>query len=446
MTKPNILICFADQQRADTIGAYGQPLPVTPELDRICGEGVRFARAYTCQPVCGPARACLQTGLWATQLGCHINGKALPRSVKTIAHHLGDAGWQTGYIGKWHLASEDHDPLTKRNLHRLAVPPERRGGWRDFWMASDILEFTSHSYDGHLFAGDGSKVEFPAGAYRADAVTDHLLEWIGNGRDPSRPFAAMVSWIEPHHQNDRNRYEGPTGSRERWAGFTAPGDLAAFPGKGDWEASYPDYLGCCNAVDRNIGRIRRMLEAQGQWDNTLLIYAADHGSHFKVREGEYKRSCHDASLHIPLIIHGPGFTGGKVVEDLASLIDLPRTILAAAGLEAPEGMAGSDLAQAGGADWPTDAYVQISESRCARAIRTARWTYSVRAVDTHHGAATSSTGWWSEDFLYDNQRDPHQLVNLAADPAYVGQRAELAAVITRRMTETGDVVLGIRPA
>lgn len=445
MPRPNILICFADQQRPDTIGAYGQRLPVTPELDRIAADGVRFANAYTCQPVCGPARACLQTGRWATDLGCHTNGRALPRSAKTIAHHLGDCGWQTAYVGKWHLASEEHG-TERRNLRVEAVPPDLRGGWRDHWVASDVLEFTSHGYGGHMFAGDGRRVEFPDGRYRADAVTDQLLAWLEGGRDRTRPFLGMISWIEPHHQNDRDCYEGPTGSPGRWAGYAPPGDLAAFRGTGDWEANYPDYLGCCNAIDGNLGRIRACLEAQGAWDDTVVIYCADHGSHFRVREGEYKRSCHDASIHIPLIIRGPGFRGGRVEEAIASLIDIPPTVLGAAGVPAAPEMAGRDLARAGSADWPEDAFLQISESHCGRALRTSRWTYSLRAVDAGGGAATSPSATWREDFLYDNAGDPHQLVNRAADPACAAVRTDLAKRLATRMVATGDAPPMIVPA
>lgn len=163
MPRPNLLILFADQQRADTLGCYGQRLPVSPAVDRLAAEGVRFANAFTCQPVCGPARAALQTGLWPTDLECQVNDRALPRDAKTIAHHLGDAGWQTGYFGKWHLASDGGGRGRDRQVleNRVApVPPDLRGGWRDGWVASDVLEFTSHGYGGYMFDREGRRVDF----------------------------------------------------------------------------------------------------------------------------------------------------------------------------------------------------------------------------------------------------------------------------------------------
>lgn len=100
MPPPNLLFFFTDQQRWDTAGCYGQRLPVTPNLDRMAAEGVRFEHAFTCQPVCGPARACLQTGKWATETGCFRNAIGLPTSERTLAHWLREAGYEVGYLGK----------------------------------------------------------------------------------------------------------------------------------------------------------------------------------------------------------------------------------------------------------------------------------------------------------------------------------------------------------
>lgn len=106
MSRPNIVFYFSDQQRWDTLGCYGQPLRVTPNLDALAANGTRYENAFTCQPVCGPARACLQTGRYATEVGCEINGRALPfGSVKTLAQSFNEAGYATAYVGKWHLAT-----------------------------------------------------------------------------------------------------------------------------------------------------------------------------------------------------------------------------------------------------------------------------------------------------------------------------------------------------
>jgi len=446
-TQPNIIFFFSDQQRWDTVDCYRKepagPFALTPNLDRMAAEGVRFENAFTCQPVCGPARACLQTGKYATEIGCHTNHRMLPLHEKTIAHTLSAAGYEVGYIGKWHLAS--CGPKDGPDDYReLPVPPERRGGYSDYWLASDVLEFTSHAYDGHMFDGSMARREFPLDRYRVDAQTDWALEYLGS-RKGDRPFFLFLSYIEPHHQNDHEHFEGPRGSRERFRDFVAPGDLEGTGG--DWQHEYPDYLGCIASLDDNLGRIRNRLAELSIQENTLLIYTSDHGTHFRTRNAEYKRSCHDASIRIPLLACGPGFTGGRVVRDMVSLIDLPPTILAAGGAHGLPRMRGRGLqALANGmpTDWPQDVFVQISESHCGRAIRTSRWKYSVAAPNAT--GSDSGSDVYREAFLYDLESDPHERRNLVADPEYCAVRAELADRLKQRMIEAGESVPEVLPA
>jgi uncharacterized sulfatase len=435
MNPPNIIFLFSDQQRWDTCGCYGQPLNITPNLDRMSKEGVRFENAFTCQPVCGPARACIQTGKYATEVGCHKNHRMLPLGEKTIAHYLASCGYATAYIGKWHLASCGPQDGAD-DFQTKAVPRERRGGY-DYWLASDVLEFTSHSYDGHMFDGEGNKREFPAGRYRVDAQTDWVLEYLSR-RGKHKPFFLFVSYIEPHHQNDHGHYEGPVGSKEKFRDFVVPGDLESTDG--DWRQEYPDYLGCIHSLDKNVGRMRAALQDLGLAENTLLIYTSDHGSHFCTRNSEYKRSCHDGCIRIPLILQGPGFSGGKCPAPPVSLIDLPPTILAAAGISPPVAMRGhplQELVAMGKTAWPDEVFLQISESHCGRAIRTRKWKYSVRAP----GASGSEPGSevYVEDFLYDLEADPHERNNLVANPNFVKIRQELSQRLKRRMVEAGEV-------
>ncbi len=436
--QPNIVFVFSDQQRWDTLGCYGQPLGITPNLDRMAAEGVRFEHAYTCQPVCGPARACIQSGLYATQTGCWRNNIALPLHQRTIAHHLSDAGYEVGYIGKWHLASTGGTGYEEVNYRARGVPPERRGGYRDFWIASDVLEFTSHAYDGHMFGADGNRVAFDG--YRVDGQTDMVLDYLST-RDGEKPFFLFVSYIEPHHQNDHGRFEGPHGSKQKYADFVVPGDLA--PLTGDWPEEFPDYLGQCNSLDHNLGRIRQRLADLGLTDDTVLIYTSDHGCHFRTRNAEYKRSCHDGCIRIPMVAYGPGFTGGRLVNEMASLIDMAPTILTAGGVEVPDAMRGRALQQVVDgtpADWPREAFLQISESQCGRAIRTHRWTYSITA-----GPSRADSAEYREDFLYDNEADPHQHANLVADPEYADVRAELQSRLLRRMEGASEAVPRVLP-
>ena len=135
--KKNIIFYFTDQQRSDTCGCFGQPLDITPNLDALASEGVKFDNAFTPQPVCGPCRSIFQTGKYATDTGCYKNGVPLPDNVKTLANYIEKAGYETAYIGKWHLAGNS-DKNDFRDYTLKGIPPEERGGYSGFWRASDV--------------------------------------------------------------------------------------------------------------------------------------------------------------------------------------------------------------------------------------------------------------------------------------------------------------------
>ena len=424
MKKPNIIFYFSDQQRADTVGCYGQKLPVTPNLDSVAKEGTLFENAFTCQPVCGPMRACLQSGVYATQIGCYRNDIALPTDTKGIAHYLKEAGYDTAYIGKWHLASDSEHRLATK-----ATPKERRGGY-DYWRAADVLEFTSHGYNGYVFDENGNKLDFKG--YRADRINDYAIEYVKKSHD--KPFFMFVSHLEPHHQNDHLRFESPKGLKNSFKNYDVPGDLKGT--LGDWRLQMPSYLACCNRVDYNFGKLIQTLKDEGIYDNTVIIYTSDHGCHFRTRNAEYKRSCHEASIKVPLVITGGGFTGGGKVSDLVSLIDLPATVLDIAGAEIPEHFMGKSLADKKGHE---SVFIQISESQIGRAVRTDRWKYSVSAKNRDSAFADS----YIEDCLYDLQNDPYEKNNLISDPSLAQTRKELREILLEYMKKAGEPVLNI---
>lgn len=418
--RPNIIFYFVDQQRADTCGCYGQPLEVTPVLDQLAEEGVVFENAFTPQPVCGPCRAIFQTGKYATELGCQKNDKMLPDDVKTIADYFEEAGYETAYVGKWHLASDESKGIDNKVK---PVPSEFRGGYKGFWRVADVLEFTSHGYDGYVFDENNNKLEFKG--YRADCITDFALEFFER-RNKEKPFFLTISHIEPHHQNDHGHYEGPIGCREEFADFVLPGDLEALEGNAKEE--YPDYLGQIHSLDKNLGRLIETLKETGIYDNTIIVYASDHGSHFKTRNhdnhlmgyDDYKRTCHDAALHVPLIISGGKFRGNRRIHEVVSTESLPKTILAMAGIDVVDNMIGENLeciVSGESSERENAAYAQISESRYGRCIRTEKYTYAVYSPD-YDGDYCGQVTKYADDFLYDNEKDPYQLNNVVYDSAY----------------------------
>lgn len=433
--KPNIIFYFSDQQRWDTVNDK-----VTPNLMELCKEGIKFENSYTCQPVCGPARACLQTGVYATQNKCYWNGIPLPKDIKPLAEYFNEAGYETAYVGKWHLAS-DRLPNVGFHCEKTAVPKNKQGGYKDWWRAADVLEFTSHGYDGYVFDADGNQIDFKG--YRADCINDFALEYLDQ-KTSDKPFFLFVSHIEPHHQNDHHCYEGPKETVPKFKDYPIPDDLSFL--KGDYKEMYPDYIAAINRLDENVGRLVAKLKEKGLYDNTIIIYTSDHGSHFKTRNLEYKRSCHDSASHTPLIISGGKFSGGKVDDRLVSLIDLPPTMLNMVGIPIPDSYMGKSIQNELETGEERDCvFMQISESQCGRAIRTKKYKYAVRALSPS-GYTIHSSAVYFEDYLYDLEKDPIEKDNLIKSPEYLQARKELRVMLVREMVNAGENKPTILPA
>jgi len=428
VAQPNVIVFFSDQQRWDTLGVHGNPLELTPNLDRVAQRATHVDKAFTCQPLCGPARAALQTGLYPTTSGCFANRKPL-RGHRTLAHHFAAAGYDTGYIGKWHLAGQE------------PVSQERRGGY-DFWMGANLLEFESSSYDTVLFDQENRLVKLPG--YRVDALTDQAINYVANHQE--RPFFLFVSHVEPHHQNHVGAFLAPDGYRERYTGRWMPPDLAALGG--DAPQGLGGYYGSVKRLDEAYGRLLDALRSLRLDQRTIVAYTSDHGCHFNTRNAEYKRSCHDASIRVPLVLCGPGFEGGGRVRELASLVDLPPTLLEAAGIQVPIEMQGRSfmpLLQRRPVEWAEEVYVQISEDHIGRAIRTADWKYSVRAIDGDP-AEDPDASRYVEDCLYDLEADPYELTNLAGFRSHREVANMLRERLFARMVSVGERCAHIEPA
>lgn len=430
--RPNVIVFFTDQQRWDTTGVHGNPLELTPNFDRMAQSGTHVAKSVTCQPVCGPARSCLQTGLYATTTGCFRNAIPLPADSRTLAHHFNEAGYHTGYIGKWHLAGSGIEG---------AVPEESRGGYQH-WLASNLLEFTSDAYDTVMYNNDNEAVKLPG--YRVDAQTDAVIRYIDEHQHD--PFFLFVSYIEPHHQNHVDDYPPPDGYRERYTGRWTPPDLAALGGSSQQHLG--GYYGMVKRLDEALGRLRDALKSLNLDDNTIIMYTADHGCHFKTRNSEYKRSCHESSVRVPTAFCGPGFDGKGQLQELVSLIDLPPTLLDAAGLPVPAEMQGRSimpLLNGDNSDWPEEAFIQISEAQVGRAVRTQRWKYGVDAPDKHGGKDAASERY-VEQYLYDLQADPYELTNLIGLESHRPVADRMQQRLIKRMVEAGEAAPTIIPA
>jgi len=453
---PNVVVIIADQFRGDFIGANGcNPMGVTPNLDAMAERGVTMLNAVTNQPLCSPARACLFTGMYATETGMWKlpPGVELNRDLPTLASVLRGRGYTANYIGKWHLA-----PIDRANRKGLGfVEPQDRGGFLDLWQASNVIELTSHPYEGTIWDGDGKPMHYKD-VYRVDYLTDLAVRFLKQRHE--KPFLLVLSQLEPHFQNDANAFVPPKGYLERYQNPFAPKDLRFFPG--DWQAQLPGYYGDIKRIDESVGTIMKTLTEESLEDNTIVLFISDHGCHFRTRNTEYKRSPHESSIHIPLILQGPGLNLSRKVSEVVSMVDVTPTLLDAAGVPVPASMKGRSFMPVisqpkGRANWRNEAFVQISASMVARALRTDQWTYCV--VDpTGNGDRDPHSTHYQEHQMYNLGADPHQLLNLAGrkDPPqlvhYDGDRplpevaAHLRDRLIARMVEAGEEAPQIAPA
>jgi choline-sulfatase len=254
----------------------------------------------------------------------------------------------------------------------------------------------------------------------------------------------FVSLIEPHHQNEHDDYPAPEVYRSTFANAWTPPDLVALGGTS--AAHLAGYYGQVKRLDEAFGRLRDALLSMELADVTLVAYTSDHGSHFKTRNGEYKRSAHDASVRVPFLIEGPGVIGGRRVTEPVTTAELAPTLLRAAGIKAPAGMldglpvTAADLATTGTTQ-DAAVLIQISESETGRALRTRRWAYHVVGEGIASHADT-----YTEDGLWDLDADPYQLDNVIGLEGYATTADALRLLIVERIAQEEGRLAVVRSA
>ncbi len=434
--RKNVIVFLTDQQRADTLGVAGCKLNLTPHMDRLARGGTYFRAAVTPQPVCGPARSCLQTGQYATTTGVWRNGPGLREESPQMAREFAQAGYRTGYIGKWHLSE---------NTGEGPVPEHNRSGYQD-WLAANCIELTSGPNSLRLWNNDGSCLELPG--YRSDAVIDAAIRYVHErSLTPDVPFFLFISLLEPHHQNTDDSYPAPRGMENQYRDTVPPPDLQALGGSTarDWAG----YCAMIKRLDDGLGRLVDAVESLNLGGNTMMAFASDHGCHFKTRNSEYKRSPHEASVRVPLVLWGPGWNGGGQHDVPASLVDLAPSLLDSAGLSIPDSVQGVSLLPVtkGEQDHlPSESFIQFGDGFLppGRALRNSRWKYAVTATEEHTGVASAPA--YQETHLFDLRTDPHELSNLVGSAAHQAVRDELRERLLKRMAEIGEPATEIESA
>ena len=438
--RPNIVVIFSDQFRWDCIGAYGlNPMDLTPNLDAMAKRGTLFNSAICSQPVCGPARASILTGQYPSRHGVWMNGIELAPNSITLATELRKAGYTTNHIGKWHLAGKEGTADEVIG----PVSPAYRGGFLDLWQSSNVLERSSHPYEGDLYDNDGKPMHF-SGIYRTDFMTDLAQKFL---RAPQKaPFLLTLSYLEVHHQNDIDAYVPPKEYAGRYPNPWVPPDLRPLPGS--WPSQLGDYFASVAKMDETVGTIRKTLAETGLDRNTIVMFISDHGCHFKTRNIEYKRSPHDSSIRVPLVFEGPGFNRGITIPELVSHVDLAPSLLAAAGVPVPPSMQGHNflpLLDRKTEGWRNEAYFEMSEYVTGRGLRTPQFTYAAMAPKGPGWKAVPRGDSYNEYMMYDNYADPAQHVNLAGRATHAKQAAQLRERLAARMFEASNIKADVGP-
>lgn len=422
-SKPNVVFVFGDQWRAQALGYAGDPTVKTPNIDRLAASSVNFRQALSGYPVCTPYRGSLLTGQFPMTHGLFINDVPLSNKAVSIAQAFAGGGYQTAYIGKWHV-----DGSGDRAGY---IPPNRRQGF-EFWK---VLECTHNYNHSPYYAGDSDQ-KLTWEGYDAIAQTREAQRYI-NEDVHDKPFLLMLSWGPPHE----NYFTAPQKYRDMYK----PADIKLRPNVPDALAeetrkNLAGYYAHCTALDDCVGDLLETLRKKGLLDNTIFVFTSDHGDMVGSQGQRKKQRPWEESVRIPLLIHWPAGLGsaGRVTDKLIDAPDMMPTLLSLAGLAIPKTVEGRNLSAYVRSDkaipeddavmiscvWPFGQFVRAEGGREYRAVRTQRYTY-----------ARDLNGPW---LLYDNQTDPNQLKNLVNDPALAAVQAHMEQLLQRELTRQHD--------
>ena len=405
--RPNVLWIFSDQHRAAAIGCAGDPNLRTPNMDRLAREGVRFANAYSNNPLCSPFRACLFTGQYCTTHGVISNHRPLLPDRPLLAKVMRAAGYHTSYMGKWHISGGCFG-------HHF-VSPYFRPGWDD-WLG---WENANAHYDFEYAVGPSPRIH-RVSQYMADWLTDRTIEWL-RARPKGPPWFHVVSIEAPHPPN-----VAPDEYMDRWRDrpLTLRANVPAdHPQRADFERRLRAYYAQIENLDDNIGRMLAALEERCELDNTIVFYFSDHGDLIGSHGRMHKSRPEQESVNIPLIVRHPGRVPARGESSaLMGGIDLMPSLLGLLGIDVPESVQGCDLSGVlrGRREDGTDCvYIQYEHciyperpERVWRALRRGRWAYTRTLLD-------------GPTQLFDLEADPHELSNLIGTPRHAAVQASL---------------------
>jgi N-acetylglucosamine-6-sulfatase len=447
--RPNVLFILTDDQRWDCMSIAGHPYLKTPNIDRIGKEGVYFRNTFCTTSLCSPSRASILSGLYAHTHKVQNNFTEYPNDLSSFPRVMHDAGYETAYIGKWHMGEEND---------------QKRPGFDYF-----VTHKGQAKYYDNEFNVDGERKTFPA--YYTHVVTDMAVNWLRKDH-AGKPFLLMLGHKAPHsfyvpepkyqHTFDDVKIEYPKTAfmlddkpdwiKQRlttWHGIYGPlfEYRKKFPdtspeGVKDFATMTRSYWGTILSVDDSTGRLLDTLKDLGQLDNTIIVFMTDNG----LLNGEDgmvdKRAMQEPSIRLPLLVRYPGLTPTdkpRVVDRMILTEDLAPSLLDLCNLpplQKAHGASFKRVAQGDDAGWRTSWYYEYNYEKQfpytpnIRGVRTDAWKY----MHYPHGDGSPDR---HKAELYDLAHDPEETKNLIDDPKYAGKIEELKKELARLMEQTG---------
>lgn len=460
--RPNLLIVLVDQMRTMAMGCAGNEQVKTPCLDAFAAQGASMDHAVSAIPVCTPARACLLTGRYPLSHTTLTNNSMLPPDMPSMGKMLKDAGYATGYIGKWHLAGEGYIGETSYNGGHVGyIPPgEMRHGF-DYWA----VHHCSHKYDRAFYYRDEPE-PITIDGWEPDGQTDLAIEFMRRRAtaDTRTPFSLVLSWGPPHtpfgappefsalYDPAQIRFRGNVEFSER---FLRCDNRLPYRDMKEPEAILrhftAGYWAAISNLDWNFGRILDALDEMGLRDDTVVVFTSDHGEMLGSHGHMHKLQPWDESVRIPFLVRYPGLIPAGLRSNAPfGLPDVLPSLFSLMGIQIPAGVEGCDLSELllGRDDtgpesaflvWPCNAvswgkkWTDLSEGRSALPVGFMRPYRGVRTRT--HTYVRDRAGPW---LLYDNEHDPLQQNNLVAGGSTHAVPQELETMLQDWLDRTGD--------
>jgi arylsulfatase A-like enzyme len=433
--KSNLVFVLTDQWRRQALGFMNEDPVITPNLDRFAESSCTFTRAFAHIPICGPNRACLFSGRYEAHTGVSGNHVELSPDIPTLGQALKNAGYRTGYFGKWHLSGKDEPN---------SVPLGRKRHGFDYWFMS-----TGHRPFEQVFYTDDNRRELIRG-WEPDVTTAEALRFIRAHKD--EPFAAVLSFGPPHTGGGPGFEERwmpgkrlPNGELHRGYGYAAPRRFEEMyeppqnlPRRPNVKLAdgcptdelLPGYFGACTAIDEAFGSVVQALNELGVSDDTIVVFTSDHGEMLGSQGRITKGIWYEEAIGVPLLIRWSNRIQPQKTEAMFNSIDLMPTLLGLLGIPCPPGTDGINFAPCllGEQSEPPQDKVFLcfnngepgQRNRAWRGVRSERYTYVIAKKKRYEGMEPLRDGL----VLYDNLTDPYQ-----TKPIFKGYSRETDQVI-----------------